>query len=133
MWTSYYRAKIADSMYEVQSSETLHKYIVKLDEQSCSCRIWQLSGIPCGHTLAIILSHREDLQTYVKPFYTLEAYRNTYAHAIIHPRNANFNQPLQFNPMEIDSDSENSDDDCDNIIMPPNTRCPMGRPKNHRD
>ena len=79
------------------------------------------------------MNRREDPQTYTKPFYTLEAYRNTYAHAIIHPRNANFNQPLQFNPVEIDSDSENSDNDPDDAILPPNMQRPTGRPKKRRD
>ena len=107
--------------------EMLNEYIVKFDEQSCSYQIWQSSGIPCDHTLAIILSCREDRQTYAKPFYTLEAYGNTYAHV----RNADFNQLFQFNPVEIDSDSENSDDDCDDVIKPPNRRRPTGT-KKHR-
>ena len=76
---------------------------------------------PMCLVLAIILSHREDPQTYTKLFYTLEAYRNTYAHAIIHPHNADFNQPLQFNSVEIDGDSENSDDDRNDVIIPLNT------------
>ncbi len=62
-------------MYEVQSTETLHEYIVELNNQTCSCHVWQLSGIPWGHALAVILTCREDPQIYIKPFFTLQAYR----------------------------------------------------------
>src|SRR5579859_5711114 len=40
----YRYIQATDTMYEVQSNETLYEYIVKLDEQSCSCRVWQSSG-----------------------------------------------------------------------------------------
>ena len=81
----YRYIQVTNTMYEVQSTETLHEYIVELDNQTCSCRVWQSSGIPCGHALAVILARREDPQIYVKPFFTLQAYRNTYEHAMIHP------------------------------------------------
>src|SRR5437762_10412345 len=73
-------------MYKIQSTETLHEYIIELDNQTCSCNVWQSHGIPCGHTLAVILTRREDPQIYIKPFFTLQAYRNIYAHAMIHPQ-----------------------------------------------
>src|SRR5947199_2708237 len=120
------------TMYEVQSTETLCEYIVQLDNQTCSCPEWQLSGIPCSHALAVILAHKEDPQTYVKPFFTLQAYRNTYEHAIIHPRYVDSSQPLQFNPLNDDDDDDEDDDNDDDDILPPNTRRSTGRPKKRR-
>ena len=122
------------TMYEVQSTETLCEYIVQLDNQTCSCREWQLSSIPCGHALAVILARKEDPQTYVKPFFTLQAYRNTYEHAIIHPWYVDSSQPLQFNYDTQDNgdDGDNGDEDDDDGVLPPNTRRPTGRPKKRR-
>ena len=63
--------------------------MLKSEKRRCSSCKWQSSGISSSHALAIILTRKEDPQTYVKLFFTLEAYRNMYEHAIIHPRYVN--------------------------------------------
>src|SRR5438046_1056314 len=85
-----------ESLYEVKSKEILHDYIVNFEDRTCSYREWQSNGYPCGYALAVILGHQEDVQLYAKIFYTLDPYRSYYIHAIIHPNNDNFVQPLQF-------------------------------------
>ena len=37
-------------IYEVDDRRK--KHIVKLKEYKCTCRKWQLSGLPCGHAIA---------------------------------------------------------------------------------
>ena len=54
-----------------------------------------MSGIPCGHTLAVSLELGTDPQMYAKSFYTLAAYRQTYVNAIF-PRNVNVGGPVPF-------------------------------------
>jgi hypothetical protein len=63
--------------------ETQPNYIVNLAEQTCTCSIWQLSGFPCGHAISILLKPKKDPQRYVKPFFTIAAYKKIYEQALI--------------------------------------------------
>ena len=38
-------------LYEVDDRKK--KHIVKIKENDCTCRKWQLSGLPCGHAIAV--------------------------------------------------------------------------------
>lgn len=40
-----------DRVYEVRDTKKCH--IVDLEQGECTCRQWQLSGIPCGHVCAV--------------------------------------------------------------------------------
>jgi hypothetical protein len=43
------------------------RFVVNLDERTCSCRAWQVSGIPCKHALAFITSIRgEKIEEYIE-------------------------------------------------------------------
>jgi len=120
-----------ETFFEVISSETRNEYLVNLHDQTCSCYGWQKQGYPCGHALAIIMSRKQDPQTFAKPFFTLQAYRSTYETAIMHPLTGKYSLPLQLSDTanhEIDEESDFDED----IILPPNTRRPTGRPKKRR-
>src|SRR5579859_2704430 len=120
-----------ETFFEVISSETRNEYLVNLHDQTCSCYGWQKQGYPCGHTLAIIMSRKQDPQTFAKPFFTLQAYRSTYETAIMHPLTGKYSLPLHLSDTanhEIDEESDFDED----IILPPNTRRPTGRPKKRR-
>ena len=41
------------------------RYVVDLNERTCGCGRWGLSGIPCFHASAAIIEHGEQLETYV--------------------------------------------------------------------
>ena len=120
--------------YEVNSKETLCEYLVNIAERTCSCREWQATGIPCGHALGVIISAlKEDPQTYAMPFFTLEAFKNTYAGAIIHPRTADFSAPLRVRPLSDDDDDSSEDSSgSEDVLLPGRTRKPSGRPRNKR-
>jgi len=124
-----------DVIFEVISNNTLCEYLVDLRYRTCSCFAWQKAGYPCGHALAIILSRKYNPQEYAKQFFTLNAYRLTYANAIMHPLSKQYTSPLQqidlatIEAVEaIDDDSEFDED----TVLPPNTRRPPGRPKKRR-
>ena len=53
--------------------------------------VWQSSGSPCGHAIAIILHRKEDPQAYVQPFFTIAAYKKSYEHPIFPLELANIN------------------------------------------
>ncbi|XP_056158414.1 uncharacterized protein LOC130134769 [Syzygium oleosum] len=41
------------------------KYVVNLDRRKCSCRAWELSGIPCPHAICAILMKQERPEDYL--------------------------------------------------------------------
>ena len=69
------------------------------------------------------------MKDYVKSFFLLESFQSTYAGAIIHPHNADFDAPLRFNMgMFNDSFAESKTE----LTLPPSTRRLPGRPKKRR-
>ena len=52
-------------VYEVMSNEVT--YIVEMNMRACSCRRWQLTGIPCSHVLACAREERIKAETLVSP------------------------------------------------------------------
>jgi hypothetical protein len=79
------------------------------------------------------MGQKKDLKDYVKSFFLLESYKATYAGAIIHPHNTDFNAPLRFNNEMFNNGSDKSaDESADDLTLPPSTRRPPGRPKKRR-
>ncbi|KAK1273076.1 hypothetical protein QJS04_geneDACA021461 [Acorus gramineus] len=57
--------------------------VVRLDERTCSCRVWQVSGLPCVYVATFITRLRGlDICDFVHQFYSLDVFRKSYAHAI---------------------------------------------------
>ncbi|KAJ9565717.1 hypothetical protein OSB04_001683 [Centaurea solstitialis] len=55
------------------------RWEVSLDEKKCSCRVWQVKGIPCVHIAAFIAFIRDDWEKYVDAYFTIEKYKKAYA------------------------------------------------------
>ncbi|KAL8483715.1 hypothetical protein ACS0TY_026410 [Phlomoides rotata] len=55
---------------------------VNLDEHTCSCRMWELSGIPCKHAISAITHKRENIEDFVSDWYSVEVYKRSYAPSI---------------------------------------------------
>ncbi|KAL0356252.1 UNVERIFIED_CONTAM: hypothetical protein Sradi_4072100 [Sesamum radiatum] len=55
---------------------------VDLLNRSCSCRRWDLTGIPCRHTISAIWCRNEDPQDYVHDVYKVSTYLRCYERAI---------------------------------------------------
>jgi hypothetical protein len=55
-----------------------YKYVVNLEERTCSCRKWQVSGIPRKHAIAFFTYFREPLEKYVDMFYSIEKFKAAY-------------------------------------------------------
>ncbi|KAF4347938.1 hypothetical protein G4B88_014945 [Cannabis sativa] len=62
-------------------------YSVDLRSWVCSCRRWELTGIPCSHVVAAIWHNKQDLELYVSKWYTKEYYMKAYSHQIFPIRN----------------------------------------------
>ncbi|KAL0431332.1 UNVERIFIED_CONTAM: hypothetical protein Sradi_0759200 [Sesamum radiatum] len=59
------------------------QHSMDLDKRSCSCRKWDLNGIPCKHACSAILCKGDDPIDYVNECYTVSVYRNVYKTAIM--------------------------------------------------
>jgi hypothetical protein len=61
------------------------RHTVDLVNHKCSCRSWQVTGKPCRHALAWILSNRGlEIKDYVHEYYSVDRFKAAYA-AIVPP------------------------------------------------
>ncbi|XP_057747440.1 uncharacterized protein LOC130966639 [Arachis stenosperma] len=109
-WRPYWSAA---QTYEVVNG--LSKYAVDLSLRECSCRKWQLSGIPCTHALSCINFKGLDLEAYVDDCYKRDAYVKCYE-SVINPVNG----PDLWQQTNFDD------------VMPPPYRKPSHRPVKKR-
>jgi hypothetical protein len=57
------------------------RFVVNLLDKTCSCRQWQVSGIPCKHAIAFITSlGNVPLEKYVDMYYSIDKFRAAYGH-----------------------------------------------------
>ncbi|XP_058773528.1 uncharacterized protein LOC131647680 isoform X2 [Vicia villosa] len=61
-------------------------YCVNMKNESCSCRKWELSGIPCCHVISCIWNIRKRPEGYVSPYYSKLTFGRSYAN-IVFPTN----------------------------------------------
>ncbi|KAL0405685.1 UNVERIFIED_CONTAM: hypothetical protein Slati_3882400 [Sesamum latifolium] len=59
------------------------QFSVDLEMRTCSCRIWQLSGIPCKHACSAIFNQNLQPEDMVHPYYNIETYKQVYEPAIL--------------------------------------------------
>ncbi|XP_020276616.1 uncharacterized protein LOC109850939 [Asparagus officinalis] len=105
--------------FEIVSSERTN--IVDIQSRCCSCRRWQMYGIPCAHAAAALLSCGEDVRLYAQECFSVRKYCEAYSQAI-HPI------PDRGMWKELAEGTEGGGK-TDIIIRPPKTRRPPGRPK----
>ncbi|XP_016647397.1 PREDICTED: uncharacterized protein LOC103334793 [Prunus mume] len=60
------------------------EYVVDLKAKTCSCRRWNLCGIPCSHAISCILRKEANVFDYAHECYKKEAYLSSYE-PMVHP------------------------------------------------
>ncbi|XP_021721467.1 uncharacterized protein LOC110689025 [Chenopodium quinoa] len=65
-----------DDTYEVNLNSD--QVTVDLQNRTCTCYHWQLTGLPCVHGFSCILDKRSDPEEYVDHYYTRERYLEAY-------------------------------------------------------
>jgi hypothetical protein len=59
------------------------RFVVNLQDKACSCRQWQVYGIPCKHAIAFITSlNNVPLEKYVDMYYSIDKFREAYGNLI---------------------------------------------------
>ncbi|XP_076944474.1 uncharacterized protein LOC143615149 [Bidens hawaiensis] len=69
-----------NNIFEARSEKSA--YVVKIQEQTCTCGSWQLSGIPCVHTVAALAFLNINPETYVSPWFKKDMFKEAYKHCI---------------------------------------------------
>ncbi len=67
--------------YEVDNKYERHVISLKrkIKNKKCTCRLWDLTRIPCKHGVAAIYKNSEKPKDYLHACYMKEAYLNTYS------------------------------------------------------
>ncbi|XP_031482489.1 uncharacterized protein LOC116252399 [Nymphaea colorata] len=107
--------------FEVLSTQGTHG--VNICDRYCSCRGWQIYGIPCTHAAAALLSCQQDVHQFVNKCFTAENYRKAYSEPI-HPIP---DKSLWMRPSDGSEKRAGSDSD-DMIVHPPLSRRSLGQP-----
>ncbi|XP_076916079.1 uncharacterized protein LOC143575654 [Bidens hawaiensis] len=96
--------------------------VVDLGQRLCACRRWEITGIPCRHTVAAMWSMQANgkqcmiPEKLVNPIYMLETWKKVYSFKVF-PINGWSMWPRSQVPT---------------ILVPPNHHKPIGRPKKVR-
>ena len=65
-----------DDSYEVIDGNDRH--VVYIDRRQCTCRAWDLTGIPCPHAIAALIHANIDPVSVISRFYHRESYLAAY-------------------------------------------------------
>nr|XP_016440583.1 PREDICTED: uncharacterized protein LOC107766336 [Nicotiana tabacum] len=69
--------------YEILGATVTDNWAVDLQNKSCSCRKWSLTGVPCKHAIAAIWAKKDNILDYVHDCYKVEIYRRIYENSIL--------------------------------------------------
>ncbi|KAJ6829318.1 uncharacterized protein M6B38_358155 [Iris pallida] len=97
--------------------------IVDIRNRCCLCRGWQLYGLPCAHGVAALLSCRQTVHRFTESCFTVTTYRKTYSQTI---------HPIPDKSMWNELSYEGSGDKVEEVINPPKSLKPPGRPRKKR-
>lgn len=91
--------------------------VVNLENWDCSCREWQINGLPCLHAVAAIEHVGKNVYDYCYRYFTTEAFKVTYSESI---------NPIP--PLDRCMKRESSPV----LVHPPCVTRPVGRPKERK-
>ncbi|XP_026417546.1 uncharacterized protein LOC113313035 [Papaver somniferum] len=84
-----------ERLYEVASPRT---HSVDLLQKTCTCHKWRVNGFPCAHACSAIQATREDIYSFVEPYFTTERYNKTYQEIILPI--PNYDKPQAYDPSD---------------------------------
>ena len=105
----------ATKIFSVSSLEMEQRYCVDFHTMTCSCKRWQLTGIPCHHAIACCRHDRINPESLVHSCYTIDTYLKAYSFSLVPLRGRVFWEKMG-----------------GAVIHPPLFTKVMGRPKKNR-
>ncbi|KAL2241598.1 UNVERIFIED_CONTAM: hypothetical protein Sindi_0801000 [Sesamum indicum] len=78
----FYIIKANDRYYQISCYDG-SQFSVDLERRTCTCRLWQLSGIPCKHACSAIFNQNLQPEEMVHPYYNVDTYKSVYEPAIL--------------------------------------------------
>jgi hypothetical protein len=67
----------------VYKDEEVRRHVVYLDQKTCTCREWEVSGKPCQHALAVITTERNpNMEQYIDMAFSVEKFKAAYVGVI---------------------------------------------------
>ena len=102
-----------DDKFEVHCGAM--QFIVDLADKSCTCRRWDLTGVPCCHAISCIFYKKDPVEPYVNECLKMQTYAACYEPMVV---------PMNGLDMWEDTGFE--------LVGPPRKQRPPGRPKKHR-
>ncbi|CAL8992349.1 unnamed protein product [Prunus brigantina] len=95
-----------------------YSVMVDLEQRTCSCRLWQIDGFPCTHSVAAILEKKDSVYDYVECYYRTDYFRKAYECPIF--------------PIPDIGKGLGSNGSAARVVLPPITKRPAGRPPTKR-
>ncbi|XP_052620937.1 uncharacterized protein LOC128126840 [Lactuca sativa] len=80
--------------FEVRNG--FHSYGVSLEGMYCTCRLWELSGIPCVHAQATIIYTQQDPARFISTWFVKDKFLATYESNILHVNGSNMWEPTPY-------------------------------------
>ncbi|XP_038680892.1 uncharacterized protein LOC119981819 [Tripterygium wilfordii] len=109
-WEAIWSGDVAHSLFEVTCRP--ERYVVHIGDRTCTCRVWDLTGIPCCHAIAALRYVGLPVEEYVSHYFYKDTYLRGYGHIV---------RPLNGMNMYPKTHAE--------AILPPPPRTKMGRPQ----
>ncbi|RVW79736.1 hypothetical protein CK203_042353 [Vitis vinifera] len=99
---------------------------VNLRERTCTCKAWQMAGIPCEHACAAIRQMKQDVYEYVDSYFKLPMQQLIYS--------GHFNSIPNHNMPIVDADGcvRDAQGRLYPSLKPPCSKRPPGRPRHRR-
>ncbi|RYR51794.1 hypothetical protein Ahy_A06g026767 [Arachis hypogaea] len=79
-WRAIWAGDSERVLFEVHSQN--HKVVVNLHKRTCTCNVWQLTGMPCRHAVAALAKMGLKAEDFMHKWLTMESIRATYSHCI---------------------------------------------------
>ena len=67
-----------DTSYEIQEGDDTHTHTVDLDKNTCTCRAWDISSIPCQHVICALVHNKQESVDQISNLYHIDMYRVAY-------------------------------------------------------
>ena len=87
-----------DVEFEIGDGED--KHTVFLDKKLCTCRVWELTGIPCSHAICALGYLKVDPISSISEWYYKEKFQVAYQHPLQPVGGKKFIRCDQFEPIE---------------------------------